>query len=187
MIRPKISRGGRRSRGGPVGPARRLKPLFHLSSRITSRARLVIRSASFSTLFLPSISKISEWIIANCRTALFSYAWPPVWTLLKSRSRIAASPSSTWTEPWPAPRETAWWRTLKNLWKFRLSRYLSLPGVSSISNSFYYYYPTNVFYLVMGQVIVMGHFQFTLSQVQKYQYPREYEINHAETLLIGRQ
>ena len=39
----------------------------------------------------------------------------------------------------------------------------------------------------MGHVIVMGHFQFTLSQVQKYQYPKEYEINHAETLLIGRQ
>ena len=49
------------------------------------------------------------------------------------------------------------------------------------------YLSINVFYLVMGHVIVMGHFQFTLSQVQKYQYHKEYEINHAKTLLIGRQ
>ena len=39
----------------------------------------------------------------------------------------------------------------------------------------------------MGHLIVMGHFQFTLSQVQKYQYLKECEINHAETLSIDRQ
>ena len=46
--------------------------------------------------------------------------------------------------------------------------------------------PHNVFYLVMGHIIVMGHFQFTLSQVQKYQYLNEYYINHVKTLSIDR-
>ena len=142
MIRPKISREGRSSKGGPVGLARRPKPLFHLSSRITRRARLVIRSAGLSTLFVSSISKISTSIIANCRTALFSPPGFPVWTLLKSRSRIAVSPSSPWAELWPAPRETARWGTLKYLRKFRSSRYSSWPVVSGISSSFYHYHLT---------------------------------------------